>query len=208
MSKTPIVFRTTHRIRFSDLDPYNHMSTARYAAYFIDHRIEGVREHLGWGVSTLGTLPFMLWVRTLQIDFVRSARGDQEITIESFVREFRGPDAHIDCTMLDSDGKTLSRCRMIVAHVDRQTKRATDWPRERMALFFELDRAGDAAPGAAHEVRDHGDRGEEQRDVDHGRGHVKDDEAKNPQQCQDDPEDEQHGLTGFNRRAAARSALA
>ena len=42
MSK-PIVFKTTHRIAFSDLDPYNHVSTARYATYFIDHRIDVVR---------------------------------------------------------------------------------------------------------------------------------------------------------------------
>ena len=30
MSPAPIIFKTKHRIRFSDLDPYNHMSTAHY----------------------------------------------------------------------------------------------------------------------------------------------------------------------------------
>ena len=25
MSKSPIVYRTTHRVKFYDLDPYNHM---------------------------------------------------------------------------------------------------------------------------------------------------------------------------------------
>ena len=29
MSKSPIVFKTTHRIRFSDLDPYNHVTTGK-----------------------------------------------------------------------------------------------------------------------------------------------------------------------------------
>ena len=60
-----------------------------------------------------------------------------EITIRSFVREFRGPDALIECTMADAGGKDLSRCLMIVACVDKDTNRAKDWPADAMALFYE-----------------------------------------------------------------------
>jgi acyl-CoA thioester hydrolase len=137
MKKTPIVFKSTHRIRFSELDPYNHVSTGRYATYFVDHRMQGLRDHIGWDLKTLATLPFMAWVRRIEIDFLRPARGDQEIVITSFVREFQGPDALIECTMADSGGAIVSRCLMTVAHVDKQTNRATDWPPERMALFYE-----------------------------------------------------------------------
>jgi len=137
MANAPIVYRTTHRIKFSDLDAYNHVGTGRYATFYVDHRAEGVREHLGWDLNTLGTLPFMTWVRRLEIDFIRPARGDQEIAITSFVRGFSGPDAQIECTMVDADGKTLSRCLMTVAHVDKQTNRATDWPPDLEARFFE-----------------------------------------------------------------------
>ena len=139
MPKAPIVFKTTHRIRFSDLDPYNHVSTAKYATYYVDHRMQGIRDHLGWDVKTLVALPFMVFVRRLEIDYLRPARADQEITISSFVREFRGPDALIECTMVDAAGTNLSRCLMIVAHVDKDTNRASDWPEERMALFFEKE---------------------------------------------------------------------
>ena len=137
MSKTPVVFKSTHRIQFSDLDPYNHVSTGNYATYYVNHRMQGLRDYVGWDLTTLGTLPFMVWVRRMEIDFLRPVRGDQEVTITSFVREFRGPDALIECTMVDSAGKNVSRCLMIVAHVDKETNRATDWPPERMALFFE-----------------------------------------------------------------------
>lgn len=137
MPRTPVVYRTTHRIRFSELDPYNHMNTGVYATYFADHRMEGLRNHLGWDLETLATLPFMVWVRRLEIDFVRPARGDAEITISSFVREFRGSDALLECTMVEAGGQTLSRCLMTVAHVDKATQRATDWPAERAALFYE-----------------------------------------------------------------------
>lgn len=139
MAQTPIVFRTNHRVRFSDLDPYNHVSTARYATYFVDHRMEGLRDYVGWDLKTLAALPFMVWVRRIEIDFVRPAQGDQEITITSFVREFRGPDALIECTMAGPEGAIVSRCLMTVAHVDKQTNRSSDWPPERMAIFYEKE---------------------------------------------------------------------
>ena len=139
MSKAPLVFTSQHRVKFSELDPYDHVSTGNYATYFTDHRMEGLRDYIGWDLKTLGTLPFMVWVRRMEIDFVRPARGDQEITITSYVREFRGSDAVIECAMTDSSGRNVSRCVMTVAHVDKETNRATDWPPDLMALFFEKD---------------------------------------------------------------------
>ena len=63
MSPAPIIFKTKHRIRFSDLDPYNHMSTAHYGTYYVDHRMEGLRDNIGWDAKALDALPFMVWVR-------------------------------------------------------------------------------------------------------------------------------------------------
>ena len=134
---TPIVFKSTHRIRFSDLDPYNHVSTAKYATYYVDHRMQGLRDHIGWDSKALASLPFMVWIRRLEIDFIRPVGADQEVSITSFVREFSGSDAVIEGTMVDAAGKTLSRCLMTVAYVDRQTNRAADWPADVTALFFE-----------------------------------------------------------------------
>ena len=136
MSIDPIVFKTTHRIQFSDLDPYNHMGTGKYATYFVDHRMQGLSDHIGWDLKTLENLPFMTWVRRMEIDYIRPARGDQEITITSYVQEFKGTDALIECTMVDAKERVLSRCLMTVAHVDKESKRATEWPSELIALFF------------------------------------------------------------------------
>jgi acyl-CoA thioester hydrolase len=137
----PVIFKTTHRIKFSELDPYNHLRTAVYASYYVDHRMTGLREYAGWDLKTLAKLPFMVWVRRMEIDFLRPAVGDQKITITSFVREFRGPDAHIECKMVDEAGMEVSRCLMIVAHVEKGTNRASDWPADAMAPFFERSTA-------------------------------------------------------------------
>jgi acyl-CoA thioester hydrolase len=147
MARVPVVYTTTHRIKFSELDPYDHVNTGTYATYYVDHRMEGLREYLGWDLRTLATMPFMVWVRRIEIDFLRPVRGDQEIIITSFVREFRGADALIECTMIDSAGTNVSRGVMTVAHVDKATNRATNWPADIMALFFEAEPSSTPAAG-------------------------------------------------------------
>jgi acyl-CoA thioester hydrolase len=113
------------------------MGTARYAAYFMDHRTDGVRDYVGWDIKSLATLPFMAFVRRIEIDFIRPVAGDQEITITSSIREFNGPDAHVECTMRDDADRELAHCVIIVAYVDKATNRAADWTPEAIAPFFE-----------------------------------------------------------------------
>ena len=136
MSKTPAIYSSTHRIKLSDLDPYKHMRTAMYSAYYIDHRMNALREQAGWDLKTLESLPFMTFVRRLDVEFIRPVVGDQEISIASFVREFEGSDAHIECSMSDESGRTVSRCHMVVAYVDKGTNRSADWPDHVTDLFF------------------------------------------------------------------------
>ncbi|GAA1805937.1 acyl-CoA thioesterase [Agromyces neolithicus] len=139
MTKKPVVYETTHRIAFSELDPFQHLSTGNYARYFTDHRMEGLAKHAGWNLESYGSLGFMIWVKRMEIDFRRPVGADQEITITSFVREFAGTDAFIECTMTDAAGTTIAACLMVATHVDAQTRRASDWPAEHEALFFEPD---------------------------------------------------------------------
>ena len=137
MSKVPAVFKSTHRVKFTDLDPYKHMRTAMYSAYYVDHRMDALREQAGWDLRTLEQLPFMTFVKRLDIEFIRPVVGDQEIGITSYVREFAGSDAQIECTMTDQAGRVVSQGHMIVAYVDKQTQRSADWPDDVAALFFE-----------------------------------------------------------------------
>ena len=59
-------------------------------ARLLAKRVHELREQAGWDLETLETLPFMTFVRRLDIEFVRPVVGDQEIVIVSFVREFVG----------------------------------------------------------------------------------------------------------------------
>ncbi|MFN7984618.1 MAG: acyl-CoA thioesterase [Vicinamibacterales bacterium] len=139
MTQKPIVFRTTHTVQFSDLDSYGHVGTGRYGVFYVDHRMQGVRERIGWTAPKLAELPYAVWVRRLEIDFIRPLMPDQEFAITSFVREFRGPDAIIECTMTDPSGRRLSAAVMTATCVDKNTGRGKDWPEEDIALFYEAD---------------------------------------------------------------------
>jgi acyl-CoA thioester hydrolase len=137
MSNVPAVYKSIHSINFSDLDPYKHMRTAMYSAYFVDHRMMALRKQAGWDLQTLERLPFMAFARRMDIEFIRPVVGDQTITITSFVREFIGSNAHIDCMMADEREKILSQCQMTVCYVDKANSKPSDWPNDVMALFFE-----------------------------------------------------------------------
>lgn len=101
--------------------------------------MQGLRDNIGWDLEALAKLPFMVWVRRLEIDFIRPVREGQVITVTSFVRELQGHDAFIECAMVDAAGKPMSRCLMIVAFVDKATNRSADWPPDVAALFFEKE---------------------------------------------------------------------
>jgi acyl-CoA thioester hydrolase len=83
--------------------------------------MNGLRDYAGRDLKTLAKLQFMVCTQRMEVDFLRLVVGDQELTITSFVREFQGPDAHIECSMVDEAGKNVSRCLMIVAYVDQST---------------------------------------------------------------------------------------
>jgi acyl-CoA thioester hydrolase len=135
--KKPVEFKTSHRVKFSQLDPYQHMNSEHYSSYFLDHRMIGLRENLGWDLKTMITLPFAVYLKRIEVDFMRPAFGDQEIFITSFVREFIGANANIECNMADANGKNISRCVMVAACIDKKTNKPMDWPEETVALFFQ-----------------------------------------------------------------------
>lgn len=137
MPDQPIVFTTTHRVRFSELDIYEHVSTAYYGTYYVDHRMQALRERFGWDFAAIAALPFMVWVKRMEIDFIRPVAADEEITITSFVRTFEGAYAAIECRMVDRAGQDLSRCVMTVARVDKGTLRPAPWQPQEIALFYE-----------------------------------------------------------------------
>ena len=137
--KKPIKFQTRHRAKFSQIDPYGLMHNQYYLDHFMDHRMTGLRENLGWDLQTLQRLPIQLIVKSVKIDFLRPIKGDVEFVIESQVNDMAGVNCEISCKMQSLDGKTLSECQMTVVALDSKTLRPCEWPDDIKGLFFEAN---------------------------------------------------------------------
>jgi acyl-CoA thioesterase FadM len=99
--------------------------------------MSALRDQVGWDLKTLERLPFMTFVKRFEIEFIRPVIGDQIVEISSFVRDFIGADAFIECRMTDESGRDASKALMVVAYVDKQTQRSADWPSDVCDLFYE-----------------------------------------------------------------------
>jgi acyl-CoA thioester hydrolase len=79
---------TTLKVRFYELDPYDHVNHAAYIQYFESARVE-LLDSVGIGLGPLKRLGFHLVVTELATKFLRSAGAGDELRIETEVLEIR-----------------------------------------------------------------------------------------------------------------------
>ncbi|MCP5027816.1 MAG: acyl-CoA thioesterase [Actinomycetia bacterium] len=79
-----MVHSTTIRVRFSELDPYNHVNHAVYATYFEAGRVEAL-ESVGMGLDTLAGEGWQVVVTELRVRFKRAAGAGDVLTVETSV---------------------------------------------------------------------------------------------------------------------------
>lgn len=80
------VFTTWLRVRFYELDPYDHVNHTNYFSYFETARIEYL-DHLGWGLRELKEEGLQLVVVELHARFLLAARYGDELTIHTWIEE-------------------------------------------------------------------------------------------------------------------------
>jgi acyl-CoA thioester hydrolase len=80
--------RTTVRVRFYELDPYNHVNHSVYFSYFETARIEALAS-IGYDLQRLKREGFHLVVAEANARFVRSAAYGDELVINTELVEVR-----------------------------------------------------------------------------------------------------------------------
>ena len=78
---------TEHRVRFHELDPYDHVNHAMYVTYFEMGRVEAL-ESIGLGLGTLKDQGFRFVITQLTVRFRRAARSGDRLTIHTNVSKF------------------------------------------------------------------------------------------------------------------------
>lgn len=80
------VHTTTLKVRFYELDPYDHVNHTNYFSYFETARIEYLTD-LGWGLVELKTQGIQLVVVELTARFLAAARYGEELAIHTWVQD-------------------------------------------------------------------------------------------------------------------------
>jgi acyl-CoA thioester hydrolase len=80
------VHSTSVKVRFYELDPYNHVNHTNYFAYFETARIEYLDE-MGWGLEMIKEQGSQFVVVEISARFLAAARYGQELTIHTWVED-------------------------------------------------------------------------------------------------------------------------
>ena len=76
------------KVRFYELDPYNHLNHASYIQYFEVARIELLRE-VGYDLPAMMAEGVMIVVSEIHTRFLASAQAGDELLVETEVVDFR-----------------------------------------------------------------------------------------------------------------------
>ena len=131
----PIVFKSTHRAHFSELDLYGHMNSEHYFKYFLNHRFHGMRKN-NLDLQKILDLPIAFVLKKSEVDYIKPIYGDEAFFITSFVKELKSFTALVSCTMKDKEGETLSTCQMHLVCLDKKNQKPVRWPKGLFETYF------------------------------------------------------------------------
>jgi acyl-CoA thioester hydrolase len=80
------VHETSLKVRFYELDPYDHVNHTNYFSYFETARIEYLAD-MGWGLDVLKDNGWQFVVVELRARFLAAARYGQELVIRTWIED-------------------------------------------------------------------------------------------------------------------------
>jgi acyl-CoA thioester hydrolase len=110
------VYTTSLKVRFYELDPYDHVNHTNYFAYFETARIEYLND-MGWGLNVLKEQGWQFVVVEISARFLAAARYGEELTIHTWVEEVGRVKSTWRQTMLRGD-EEVARVAVTAAFTD------------------------------------------------------------------------------------------
>lgn len=110
------IHTTSVKVRFYELDPYDHVNHTNYFSYFETARIEYLSE-MGWGLDVLKENGWQFVVVELKARFIAAARYGQELVISTWVAEV----GRVKSTwhqVMKREGETVAEIEVTAAFTD------------------------------------------------------------------------------------------
>ncbi|HEX6146020.1 MAG TPA: thioesterase family protein [Acidimicrobiia bacterium] len=114
------VHTSSVKVRFYELDPYDHVNHTNYFSYFETARIDYLT-HMGWGLDRLKEQGWQLVVVELNARFSAAARFGEELTIHTWIEEVGRVKSTWQQVMLRGD-EEVARLTVSAAFTDRSGK--------------------------------------------------------------------------------------
>ena len=136
-----MVHTTTFRVRFGELDPYNHVNHAIYVAWFEAGRGEAL-ESIGMSLSAMAELGFQIVVTDLSVQYKVPGKAGDDVTVETWVSEIGGARStwsqRITRTSPDTGSPTVLCTAEVRAGCTTTEGRPTRMPAELKAALGQL----------------------------------------------------------------------
>ena len=110
------VHTTSLKVRFYELDPYDHVNHTNYFSYFETARIEYLTE-MGYGLTYLKEQGFQFVVVEITARFQAAARYGQELTIHTWISDIGRVKSIWNQVMLRGD-EIVAKVTVIAALTD------------------------------------------------------------------------------------------
>ena len=129
---------TSFKVRWGELDPYNHVNHTVYLSYLEAARIEFL-ESIGWGMETLRDAGIHILVAEISVRFRRPAVAGDVVTVWTAVDEIRAASSSWRQTVVRADGTELVSARVLgaITGTDGRPQRIPDAFRTSLAATRE-----------------------------------------------------------------------
>ena len=114
------VHTTSLKVRFYELDPYDHVNHTNYLSYFETARIEYLTDK-GWGLMVLKSQGLQLVVVEIHARFLAAAGYGEELTIHTWVEQAGRVKSTWQQRMVRGD-EEVARLTVLAAATDLQGK--------------------------------------------------------------------------------------
>lgn len=111
------VHTTQIRVRFYELDPYDHVNHTNYFSYFETARIEYLTD-MGWGLDLMKKQGFQLVVVEAHARFLAAARYGEALTIHTWVESAGRVKSIWRQTMTRGEDEEVARLTITAAFTD------------------------------------------------------------------------------------------
>ncbi|EPL6455806.1 tol-pal system-associated acyl-CoA thioesterase [Providencia vermicola] len=129
-----MLFRWPVRVYYEDTDAGGVVYHARYLAFFERARTEMLRNK-GINQQSMLTENLGFVVRSMTIDFVKGARLDDMLEVETQIVEMKRASLTFHQRLVDSQGNLLCGANALIACVDTSKMKPTALPKSIVAEF-------------------------------------------------------------------------